>query len=101
MQASADHCCIVPSSSILRPSSATRAGRKTQNLMSNAMIRSRSSQPIAFDRLPGAPVLWLLHPREQTWFAAGTLALGLLFGWFAMVLLGWPLWGATASLLVL
>jgi hypothetical protein len=65
------------------------------------MIRLRSPQPIAFDQLPGAPLLRLLHPREQTWFAVGAFALGLLFGWFAMVRLDWPLWGATTSLLVL
>src|SRR5262245_12733902 len=47
------------------------------------------------------PVLTLLHPREQTGLVLGMLACGLLLGWAGMRWLGWPLWGATATVLAL
>src|SRR5436853_5814716 len=49
----------------------------------------------------GVPILTLLHPREHTAFAVGTLVCGLLLGWMEMRWLGWPLWGATATVLAL
>jgi hypothetical protein len=56
---------------------------------------------IEFERLPGAPVLRLLHPREQAPLVLATIALGLLAGYLAIGRLGWPLWGATAGFLAL
>ena len=47
------------------------------------------------------PILALLHPREQAPFVVGMLALGLLIGWIAIWEFGWPLWGATATVLAL
>jgi len=47
------------------------------------------------------PIVTLLHPREYTRFVVATVALGLLLGWLAIEQLGWPLWGATALMLVL
>src|SRR5262245_53580609 len=48
-----------------------------------------------------APILALLHPREQVGLVVGALACGLLLGWAGMRWLGWPLWGATATVLAL
>ncbi|HEX9374411.1 MAG TPA: hypothetical protein VF897_25570 [Roseiflexaceae bacterium] len=50
---------------------------------------------------PRFPILALLHPREQTAFVAGTVALGIGLGWAEMRWLGWPLWGAAATMLLL
>jgi hypothetical protein len=52
-----------------------------------------------FDRLPGAPVLRLLHPREHTVLVCVTLAVSVIAGDLARRWLGWPLWGATALVL--
>jgi hypothetical protein len=54
-----------------------------------------------FDRAPRFPILALLHPREQVPFAAGMFGLGLVLGWTATHWLGWPLWGATATVLAM
>jgi hypothetical protein len=56
---------------------------------------------LAFDRLPGAPIVRLLHPRQHTPFVLGALAAGLLVGWVGVRWLGWPFWAATASVLAL
>jgi len=56
---------------------------------------------IAFEQLPGAPIVRLLHPREHTPLVLGALAAGLLLGWAGVRWLGWPFWGATATVLAL
>lgn len=50
---------------------------------------------------PGAALVALLHPREQTRFVLCMLGSSLLVAAAAMRWLGWPLWGATATVLVL
>ena len=50
---------------------------------------------------PRLPLLTVLHPREQTPLVVVMLFLGLGLGWLTMQQLGWPLWGATATVLAL
>lgn len=50
---------------------------------------------------PGAPLIALLHPREQTRFVLGMFAGSLGLGLIEMRWLGWPLWAATATVLAL
>src|SRR6185436_685439 len=50
---------------------------------------------------PSAPLLDLLNPREQTWTVIVLLALGLVLGSLEIWLLGWPLWDATVTVLLL
>src|SRR5436190_23619333 len=47
------------------------------------------------------PLLELLNPREQTWTVLILLTLGVVVGSLEMWLFGWPLWGATVTVLVL
>ena len=56
---------------------------------------------LAFDRLPGAPIVRLLHPRQHTPLVLGALVAGLLVGWAGVRWLGWPFWAAAASVLAL
>jgi hypothetical protein len=53
---------------------------------------------MTFNRLR-FPLLVLLHPREQSGVMAGTLAAGIIVGWWGMNRLDWPLWIATATVL--
>jgi len=59
------------------------------------------STPAVAPQGPRFPILTLLHPREQSGLVVGTLACALALGWAGMRWLGWPLWQATASVLLL
>src|SRR5262245_26714759 len=50
--------------------------------------------------LPGSSVIRLLHPRKLTPLLLATLFVGLFAAFMAMERLHWPLWGATALVLV-
>jgi hypothetical protein len=63
-------------------------------------MTEQAASPTSLSR-PTAPLLELLNPREQTWTVLIVLALGLVLGSLEMWLLGWPLWGATVTVLVL
>jgi hypothetical protein len=63
-----------------------------------------NEQAAASTPLPGvtsAPLLELLNPREQTSTVLILLTLGVVLGSLEMWLFGWPLWGATVTVLVL
>jgi hypothetical protein len=47
------------------------------------------------------PILTLLHPREQGRPAVVVLAVALVVGALEMSQLGWPLWGATSTILLM
>src|SRR5690348_260534 len=61
-------------------------------------ILTAPARPFAIARMP---ILVLLHPREQGRPAAIVLALALVVGALEMSQLGWPLWGATSTVLLL
>jgi hypothetical protein len=61
-------------------------------------ILAAPNRPFATARLP---ILTLLHPREQGRPAVLMLAGALVVGALEMSQLGWPLWGATSTVLLL
>lgn len=64
------------------------------------MMRIQAS-PLDRAGRPGFAILALLHPREHTRFVGWMLGFGLLIGTFEQRWLGWPLWRATATILLL